>query len=134
MSRLDLVKLTGLTEVARGQPEIAIGLIDGPVAVDHPDLPAENIRPIPGEVSRTCARPASAACLHGTFVAGILSAKRDSRAPPMCPGCTLLLRPIFPETTPTNGQMPSATRRELEIEAANSRSEIAHSDPFLTTE
>lgn len=31
-------------ERTRGRPEIRIGLIDGPVAVNHPDLVTENIR------------------------------------------------------------------------------------------
>jgi subtilisin family serine protease len=51
--------------------------------------------------------------LHGTFVAGILSAKRGSLAPAICPDCTLLVRPIFAETTAANGEMPSATPEEL---------------------
>jgi subtilisin family serine protease len=55
----------------------------------------------------------SDACLHGTYVAGILSAKRVSPAPAICPDCTLLLRPIFLENKSANGQMPSATADEL---------------------
>jgi len=51
--------------------------------------------------------------LHGTFVAGILSAKRGSVAPAICPNCTLLVRPIFAETTAANGEMPSAMPEEL---------------------
>jgi hypothetical protein len=35
---------------ASGRPEIAIGLIDGPVALDHPDLAAENIREVSGDL------------------------------------------------------------------------------------
>ena len=53
------------------------------------------------------------ACMHGTFVAGMLFARRGSVAPAICPGCTLLLRPIFAETAKGNGQMPSATPKEL---------------------
>src|SRR5262249_21329524 len=55
----------------------------------------------------------SAACLHGTFVAGILAAKRGSGAPAICPNCTLLVRPIFAETKATNDEMPSAMPEEL---------------------
>jgi subtilisin family serine protease len=46
-------------------------------------------------------------------VAGILSARRDSSAPAICPACTLLVRPIFEEATPRNGQLPSAAPSEL---------------------
>ena len=46
---------------------------------------------------------------HGTYVAGILAARRGSGAPAICPGCTLLVRPIFLETASDNAEMPSAT-------------------------
>lgn len=55
----------------------------------------------------------TAACLHGTFVAGILSAKRNSPAPAICPNCTLLIRPIFTEAASGREPMPSATPQEL---------------------
>jgi subtilisin family serine protease len=110
---LELVRLTPLLQRTPGRPELKIGLIDGPVALDHPDLATENIREVPGEVAGTCALSSSAACQHGTFVAGILLAKRGSPAPAICPGCTLLVRPIFQETNSEDGQMPSATPAEL---------------------
>lgn len=53
------------------------------------------------------------ACLHGTFVAGVLSAKRGLVAPAICPDCTLLVRPIFAETNAVNGEVPSAMPEEL---------------------
>jgi subtilisin family serine protease len=109
----DLVRLTPLLERTRGTSEITVGLIDGPVAIDHPDLATENIRQVPGEFAGACALSNSAACKHGTFVAGILLAKRGSAAPAICPGCSLLVRPIFPETNSGNGHMPSATPQEL---------------------
>lgn len=51
--------------------------------------------------------------MHGTFVAGILSAKRGSIAPAICPGCVLLVRPIFSEKTTGDDPLPSATPLEL---------------------
>jgi len=113
MHALDLVKLTVLMERTSGAHEIVIGLIDGPVAMNHPNLVTENIREIPGRLSGTCAQASSAACTHGTFVAGVLSAKRGLAAPAICPNCTLLVRPIFAETTSGNEQMPSATPEKL---------------------
>lgn len=110
---LDLVKLKSLMDLTSGKPEITVGLIDGPVVMNHPDLTGENIREVPGK-SGACARSSSAACTHGTFVAGILSGKRNSTAPAICPGCTLLVRPIFAETA-QNEQMPSATPEELAV-------------------
>src|SRR3954452_23593297 len=113
MGPLDLVKLTVLMERSRGRQEIKVGLVDGPIVMDHPDLAAENIREIPGRQAGRCARADSVACGHGTFVAGILSGRRGSGAPAICPGCTLLVRPIFPEAAPGGGPLPSATPWEL---------------------
>jgi subtilisin family serine protease len=110
---LELVKLTALMERSRGSPEVKIGLIDGPVVTQHPDLANEHLHEIPGNYSGTCTQVNSTACLHGTFVAGILSAKRNSPAPAICPNCTLLVRPIFAETTLGREHMPSATPTEL---------------------
>lgn len=110
---LDLVNLSGLMELSSGTPGVRIGIIDGPVATDHPDLEKENIHEIPGKLSGTCALASTAACMHGTFVAGVLFAKRGSRAPAICPNCTLLIRPIFAENTSGNGKMPSANSEEL---------------------
>ena len=93
--------------------ETTIALIDGPVATDHPDLANTVIREIPGRLDGTCARADSLACMHGTFVAGILSAGRGSEAPAISPGCTLLVRPIFAEQASGIRDMPSATPAEL---------------------
>jgi subtilisin family serine protease len=113
MNALDLVRLTQLMELSSGRPEIIIGLIDGPVALDHPNLTVENIRGIRSELSSMCTMTNSGACKHGTFVAGILSAKRGGDSPAICPNCTLLVRPIFTESISATGQMPSATAQEL---------------------
>lgn len=113
MSPLELVRLVPLMQRSRGLPNIAIGLIDGPVAMDHPDLAGRAIREIPGKVSGACSRAGSVACRHGTAVAGMLLAQRGSLAPGICPDCALLVRPIFSETSPANGNMPRATPEEL---------------------
>ena len=112
-SPLDLVRLSPFMERGQGRPEIAVALLDGPVALNHPDLAGATIREIPGELQRTCTRADAVACTHATFVIGILVARRGSVAPAICPGCTLLLRPIFAETASDDGQMPSATPEEL---------------------
>ena len=95
---LALVRLADLMSITAGRPEIKIGLIDGPVRLGHPDLPAENLRFLgrPAE----CGGAADPACGHGTFVAGILAGRRGSVAPAICPGCTLLVRPIFGNGSP----------------------------------
>lgn len=113
MNPLDLVKLTPLMELTSGKMEVVVGLIDGSVLKKHPELVGANIREISGELSGQCVQASSTACIHGTFVAGILSGKRNSAAPAICPNCTLLVRPIFAETTLGSEQMPSATPADL---------------------
>lgn len=113
MSTFDLVKLTALMEHTSGSPEVMIGLIDGPIVTQHPDLAGEHLHEIPGRNGATCTHSNSTACLHGTFIAGILSAKRNSNAPAICPSCTLLVRPIFAEAITGREQMPNATPQEL---------------------
>jgi subtilisin family serine protease len=113
MSPLEMVKLTSLMDRTTGRGEVKIGLIDGPVLLNHPDLAGATIREVSGRIHSACTQTSSTACQHGTFVAGILSAKRGSVAPAICPDCTLLVRPIFAETEMTTGEMPSATPEEL---------------------
>jgi subtilisin family serine protease len=113
LQSLELVKLTALMERTSGRPEVTIGLIDGPVVTDHPDLAREHFIELPGANGASCTRVKSTACVHGTFVAGILSAKRDSAAPAICPGCTLLIRSLFAESTSDRDLTPRATPREL---------------------
>src|SRR5262245_9833979 len=120
MHSLEIVKLPALMQRTSGRAEIAVGLIDGPVALDHPGVASDHIHEIPGSPSGVCTQTNSAACQHGTFVSGILSARRNTVAPAICPDCTLLVRPIFPETTPRNGQMPSATPEALAAAIAES--------------
>lgn len=113
MLPLELVRLTALMKRTSGSPEVMIGLIDGAIATQHADLAGEHLREIPGNNGATCTQANSTACMHGTFVAGILSARRNSLAPAICPNCTLLLRPVFGETTSWRDPMPSATPLEL---------------------
>ena len=113
MDALDLVKLAAVMERTSGSPEVKIGLIDGPVATRHPGLASESLREIPGKNGGACIHANSIACLHGTFVAGILVARRSSAAPAICPNCTVVICPIFSETTLGKEQMPSALPQEL---------------------
>jgi subtilisin family serine protease len=106
---LDLIQLRSLLERGRGDPAVQIGLIDGPVWMEHPQL-APSIRSRPGTAA-TCRLAGGAACWHGTFVAGVLSAVPGSGAPAICPGCTLFVRPIFTEEPPLAS--PQATAHDL---------------------
>jgi subtilisin family serine protease len=109
---LGLVGLTGLIGLTSGSPEVRVGLIDGPVARSHPDLANDRIRQPSGASENASARGDGDARTHGTFVAGMLFARRGSAAPAICPDCTLLVRPIFGEAIAADGA-PSTTPEEL---------------------
>ena len=110
---LDLVRMRPLVERTRGSPAVRIGLIDGPVDRDHPKFAAGDIRDVSSDSARGCSHASSDACRHGTLVAGVLHAARGSRAPAICPGCTLLTRAIFLETHSVNGSAPTASVEEV---------------------
>lgn len=128
----------------QGEAHIRIGLIDGPVALDHPERAADRVTVLPGTLPANCAGAGSLACDHGTFVAGILHARRGSAAPALCPGCTLLVRPIFAaemargHPAAATAEMPTATPQDLaaaitEVVAAGARIinlSAALDDPF----
>ena len=113
MDALQSVNLSPLMARTRGNPAIKVGLIDGPVFLEHPDLDGRQIQEMPSHYNSACLRPSSAACAHGTLVAGVLSARRGSAAPAICPLCTLLVRPIFPEASGMESDQPSARPAEL---------------------
>jgi hypothetical protein len=107
MNALDLVKLTPLMEIPSDRPEFVVGLIDGAVFQKHPELVGANVREISGELSGQCVQASSTACVHETFVAGILCGKRNSTAPAICSNGTLFVRSIFAKTALEREQMPS---------------------------
>ncbi|HJZ75195.1 MAG TPA: S8 family serine peptidase [Vicinamibacterales bacterium] len=99
-------------ERTSGTSNLTIALIDGPVATGHPDLARERLREIPSGRVSACLETNSAACRHGTFVIGILAARRSSAAPAISPGCRFLIRAIFSEQV-GGKQLPRATPEEL---------------------
>jgi subtilisin family serine protease len=117
MNPAELVRLVPLMERTSGSSDIAVGVIDGPVWLDHPAFSGSRIRQTAANSPAACQTNSSAACLHGTFVLGMLAAHRGSGAPAICPACSFVIRPIFSETpsqnSPAFNEDPSATPAEL---------------------
>jgi subtilisin family serine protease len=107
---LNLVRLAPLMASTRGRADVLIGLVDGPVAVGHPGLAGAAIQGV--GAGAVCARLDSPACAHGTFIAGILVGDRGAGAAGICPGCSLLARPIFRECHAA-GEVPVASSEEV---------------------
>ncbi len=130
MDPLEQVKLRSLMDVSNGRPEIVIGVIDGPVDFNHPSF--QNARLKATKVSQlgACKSASNIACTHGTFVTGILGGKRDSLAQAICPECTIILRPIFDESSSGSNvdvAFPTSTPKELSdaiIETVDSGAKI----------
>jgi subtilisin family serine protease len=121
MDPLSQIKLHSLMEISSGSPDVVIGLIDGPIDFDHSAFQGSRIRTPKDSQFSACKKTSSIACMHGTFVSGILCAKRGSAAPSICPGCEIILRPVFNEKTLDNNNyhneldsnLPSSTPNEL---------------------
>jgi subtilisin family serine protease len=115
VASLDLIGLTPLMKRTEGRGQVVIGLVDGPVDMKNASLATEAIRELaipPQGQGAGCDYPRSNSCRHGTFVAGILAARRGSDAPAICPGCTFVLRPIFAEEESADS-LPATTPRML---------------------
>jgi subtilisin family serine protease len=106
---LALVGLFELMQHTRGRPQTRIGLIDGPVATDHPDLATQTLEYAPRASTACCHQSEGSGCEHGTFIAGILCASRSAAAPGICSDCTLLLHPVFTEPAFPGSGLPSAS-------------------------
>jgi subtilisin family serine protease len=108
---LAVTQLDQLMSMGEGSARVRIGLIDGPVASDDPDIDRAKI--IRSSVhAGHCSHPTGTACTHGTVIARMLSASRQSEYPGICPGCEVFVRPIFSEGgTPMD--LPSTSPENL---------------------
>ena len=91
MAALTLPGLDDLRAITSGRPEVTVGLIDGPVATDGPQLTDALLAVAPGYENR--AEAAGPATRHGTLVASLLFGKGG-----ICPGCCGLVAPILGES------------------------------------
>jgi subtilisin family serine protease len=97
-----------------GSPEVQVGLLDGPVAVQHSAFASAHITSIDGSSGGSASDHSGAACTHGTFVAGVLVAGRETEAPAICPDCSLVVSPIFRDVEGSESDhIPSITVEEL---------------------
>jgi len=108
MDPLQQLMLATLMAETSGSAQVVIGLIDGPVAKDHRGLASARLRELASTPNERCSLSGSAACRHGTAVAGMLCASRQFLPSAISPECTLLVRPIFSATGNEAGGVPNA--------------------------
>jgi subtilisin family serine protease len=105
------LKMVGLDypmALSEGSADLKIGLLDGSVDADSPDLAGSRITRLDAD---PCG-PASSASGHATLIAKMLVARRDASPPGICPGCTLLVRPIFSQSHRSRG-LPGAAPQDV---------------------
>ena len=99
-SYLSHLQLDELYNKSEGSSDITIAIIDGAVDSKHPDFEGTKITQlasINNETNAVCYDKSSPSCQHGTYVTGVLAARRESTSPGIAPGCNYLIRPIFCE-------------------------------------
>jgi subtilisin family serine protease len=130
MDPLSQTRLHSLMNISSGSPDVPIGVIDGPVDLSHPAFSESRIKTVKHSQLSACKNASSIACTHGTFVTGILSAKRGLPAPAICPSSQIIIYPIFRESISnlTNDiPFPSSTAEDLStaiIETINAGARI----------
>jgi subtilisin family serine protease len=112
MDVLSQLKLEPLMAKSTGEG-ISVGLIDGPIDLNHEGLATSHIRTTKNSEVAACKKADNVACMHGTFVTGILTGGRGSNVPALCPDCEIILRPIFAEESSGQLELPSSTPDEL---------------------
>jgi subtilisin family serine protease len=117
MDPLNQTGLQSLMNVSNGHPDVVIGIIDGPVDLNHHAFQTSNIKTVRDSQIGVCKNATSIACSHGTFIAGILCARRGLPAPAICPNCKIILNPIFKEDIKNTHRdimtFPSTTAEKL---------------------
>jgi subtilisin family serine protease len=107
---LGLVRITELMRMTPGDPDILIGIVDGPVLVRLPELAEARLSGRPRDLQHEC-NPLGSACRHGSAVATILVG--HDHQPALCPGCSAYIRPVFRDAAPGAYESPVAGLAEV---------------------
>jgi subtilisin family serine protease len=91
--------LRALMSVSSGSADVVIGLVDGPVAADHPALVDAKVQAL-SEGAICLLGPHTYACAHGTAVAGLLASSTDAPVNGICPDSPIVVSPIFSGDNP----------------------------------
>jgi hypothetical protein len=104
VSSSSLYNKANATRVVLARSAAPVAVIDGP----YDEIALEGIlASLPLKLG-FAGCPADAACSHGTFVMGLLGARRDALIPGLCPECPLIHVPLF-----VNEQAQDASVDEL---------------------
>lgn len=100
------MKISMDSRISNAKHGFAVAVIDGPYDAATLSGVLENV---PESLAAgSCDVSPNSACDHGTFIMGLLGARRDSLIPGLCPDCRLLHIPLF-----ADANSPSASVDEL---------------------
>ncbi len=100
-------KIPGLFDLwkhTKGDPEICIALLDGPVDGEHATLQGANLQGVSAPSGKIRS-------WHGTLVTSIIFGQHDGPIAGIAPHCSGLVLPVFQETP--EGQLRSCTQSDL---------------------
>lgn len=99
-------QISQLWQMTKGNPDICVAVIDGPVDIAHPCFATANLE-------QTSIKPYNngLATQHGTHVSSIIFGQHDSQIKGIAPKCKGIFIPIFSETA--NGQIQPSTQTNL---------------------
>jgi cyanobactin maturation PatA/PatG family protease len=106
--------LDGLEELwraTRGDPEVLIAVLDGPVDLSHPSLAGARLRVLPSLARQD--GPPGEATLHGTHVASLIFGQDAGPVRGIAPGCSGLIVPVYGEGGP--GSLVACSQGELAV-------------------
>ena len=99
--------ILGLRRLGVGRSDVRVAVIDGPVDLAHPAFATGRVTLVPNSAYLRGA--GQGALLHGTLVVGLLAGAETG----ICPGCTVLVRPLSSAASRTDDREPWASLSEL---------------------
>jgi len=100
----------------KGDPNICVAVLDGPVALDHPCFKGADLTVLPTLVPEVARRDGSMSG-HGTHVASIIFGQRETSVPGIAPQCRGLIVPIFADERRKTTQLDLARGIEQAVNA-----------------
>lgn len=100
------VGLAPLMARSQGRPEVVVAVVDGPVDWDHGAL--QGVRHVAVEAGRVPRGTVGPDTEHGTFVVGIMAARRGAGAPGLCPLCAFISSTLYGVGVPDQDRRANA--------------------------
>jgi len=102
-----------------GRADMRVSIVDGPF--DEAALSRVLARPPVSLGSGSCSLVPGTSCSHGTFIMGLLGARKDAELPGICADCELLHAPLFRDDEWTEASASELARAIRTVVAAGAK-------------